>query len=117
MAVLKKIDGTVVATDVELADSFLKMTLGLMFRKSIAPGYALVFDMHREQYIGIHMVFVPFSIDLVYLDREKRIVDIKHRLRAWIGLAYPKKRARYAIEMPAGTAAAHGLKEGDVLEW
>jgi uncharacterized membrane protein (UPF0127 family) len=117
MADLKKSDGTVVSSEIELANSFLQMTLGLMFRKSIAPGYAMVFDMRREQYIGIHMAFVSFPIDLVYLDREKRIIDIKHRLRAWIGLAYPKKPARYVIEIPAGAAGEHGLKEGDVLEW
>ena len=117
MAVLRKGDGRVVASDVEMADSVVKQTLGLMFRKGISPGYAMVFDMRREQYIGIHMAFVFFSIDLVYLDRERRVVDIKRHLRPWIGIAFPRKRARYAIEMPAGTADRHQIREGDTLEW
>ena len=99
MAVLKKSDGTVVASDVEMADTLLKQAIGLMFRRQAPPGYAMIFDLRREQYISIHMVFVFFSIDLVYLDSEKRVVDIR-RLKPLIGLACSRKPARYAIEMP-----------------
>jgi uncharacterized membrane protein (UPF0127 family) len=119
MADLRKSDGTVVATDVELADTVLKKITGVMFRRHLRPGFALVFDMGREMRadIAIHMVFVFVSIDVIYLDGKRTIVDIKHRLRPWIGLAFPKKPARYAIEIPAGAAAGHRLKEGDTLEW
>ena len=62
------------------------------------------------------MVFVFFSIDLVYLDSEKRVVDIR-RLKPLIGLACSRKPARYAIEMPAGSVEKVSLKVGDLLEW
>jgi len=117
MAVLRKSDGAVLASEVELADTLIRQAVGLMFRRTIPKGYAMIFDMRREQYISIHMAFVFFPIDLVYLDRDRRIVDIKRRLRPWTGLAFPKKPARYAIEMHAGAADEHRLKEGDVLEW
>jgi uncharacterized membrane protein (UPF0127 family) len=117
MAVLMKSDGTVVASEVEFADTLLKQAVGLMFRRQVPPGYAMVFDMRREQYISIHMMFVFFPIDLVYLDRDRRIVDIKRRLRSWIGVAIPKRPARYAIEMPAGTIDRYRLREGEELEW
>ncbi|OPY27987.1 MAG: hypothetical protein A4E28_01763 [Methanocella sp. PtaU1.Bin125] len=117
MAVLRKGDGTVVASEVEMADTLLKQTIGLMFRKSIPSGYAMIFDMRREQYISIHMMFVFFPIDLVYLDRNRRIIDIKRHLRPWIGVAAAKKPARYAIELPDGTVEACGLKESETLEW
>ena len=119
MAVLKKSDGTVVAANVEMAGTVLKKITGVMFRRHLPPGFAMIFDMGVEMRanIAIHMVFVIVSIDVVYLDGKRTVVDIKRGLRPWIGLAYPKKRARYAIEMPAGAAAEHGLKVGDVLEW
>jgi uncharacterized protein len=119
MADLRKSDGTVVATDVEMADTFLKKVTGVMFRRHLPPGFAMVFDMGLEMRanIAIHMVFVLVSIDVIYLDGRRTIVDIRHRLRPWIGLAIPKKPARYAIEMPSGTAAEHRLKVGDSLEW
>ncbi len=103
MAVLKKSDGTVVASEVEMADTMLQQAVGLMFKKRIPPGYAMIFDLRREQYVSIHMMFVFFPIDLVFLDRDRKIIDARRRLRPWIGLAFSRKPARYAIEMPAGS--------------
>ncbi len=119
MATLKKGDGTVVATDIELADTVLKKTLGVMFRRRLPQGFAMIFDMGLESRAGIaiHMLFVFVPIDVVYLDRDRHIVDTKRHVRPWIGLAWPKKPARYAIEMPSGAADAHELKEGDQLTW
>ena len=119
MADLRKSDGTVVATDVEMADTVLKKTVGVMFRRHLPPGFAMIFDMGRDMRanIAIHMVFVLVSIDVIYLDGRRTIVDIKHNLRPWIGMAIPKKPARYAIEMAAGSAVKHGLKNGDTLTW
>ncbi len=63
------------------------------------------------------MMFVFVPIDVIYLDSARTIVDIKRRLRPWIGTALPRRPARYAIEVPAGAADQQGLKEGDVLVW
>jgi|AGTN01.3.fsa_nt_gi Uncharacterized conserved protein len=119
MGDLRRSDGTVVASDVEMADTVLKKITGVMFRRRLPPGFAMVFDMGREMRtnIAIHMVFVFVPIDVVYLDKSRTVVDIRHRLQPWIGIAIPKRRARYAIEIPAGAAEEHRLKEGDVLEW
>jgi uncharacterized protein len=119
MAVLKKSDGAVIATEVEMADTVLKKTVGVMFRRHLPPGFAMIFDMGLKSRAGIaiHMVFVFVSIDVVFLDDTRTIVDIKHRLRPWIGVAFPKKAARYAIELPAGSTDQYFLREGDVLTW
>ena len=113
---LRKSDGTIVAGNVEHARTMLRQMIGLMFRRSIPEDYALIFDMQWEQYIGIHMLFVPFPIDLLYLNSNRQIVDLRH-MRAWIGIATSKKPARYAIEMPAGNIERMSLKIGDALEW
>lgn len=116
MAVLRKDDGTVIATQVEFADNLLRQTLGLMFRKGIPEDYAMIFDMHSHQYINIHMLFVFFPIDLVYLDSDKRVIDVRY-LKSWIGHASSRRPVRYAIEMPAGSVGKASLKAGDLLEW
>lgn len=114
--VLRKGDGTIVATNVEHARSVLKQVRGLMFRRSIPRDFAMIFDMRWEQYIGIHMLFVPFPVDLIYLDEKRQIVDLRH-MRAWTGIATSRRPARYAIEMPAGSIEQWGLKAGEVMEW
>ncbi len=89
------------ASDVELADGIVSQGLGLMFRRSIADGYALVFRFSGVSKRGLHMVFVPFDIDAIWLVEDR--VRAKKRLSAWTG--YGRAGADTVIELPAGAAA------------
>lgn len=102
----------VLAGDVEIADSFLARARGLMFRRSILEDYALVFEFDRPVTRSLHMLFVPFSIDAVWLIDDE--VTHTARLDAWAGLG--RGRADTILELPAG--AAEGIRVGDriVLE-
>jgi uncharacterized membrane protein (UPF0127 family) len=104
-----------VAQKVELADTFFKRAVGLMFRKGLDG--ALVFDMGRLTYDGIHMLFVRFPIDVVFLDGDREVVDVKAGVRPWIGTAFPRARFRYAIELPAGRVEKFSIKPGEKLAW
>lgn len=112
-----KKDGTIVARNIEFASTLFRQVLGLMFRKSIPGDYAMIFDVIWEQYVDIHMLFVRFPIDLVYLDRNKHIVDIRPGLKPWVGFGIPRSPARYIIELPAGTVERTALKVGETLTW
>ncbi|PJA16774.1 MAG: hypothetical protein COX63_03110, partial [Candidatus Diapherotrites archaeon CG_4_10_14_0_2_um_filter_31_5] len=65
---------------------------------------------------SIHMLFVFYPIEVVYLNKEKKVVDIKLNLKPWALNYTPKKPAKYFIEFLAGTV---GNKIGlnDELEW
>ena len=102
-------DGVVLARDYEVADMFVSRALGVMFRRSF-PGEALVFDFPRERRAWIHMIFVFFPIDVIFLDEDNAVVS-KKTLRPWIG--YASERASKVIEMPAGAAETVG--SGDRL--
>ena len=90
MAITKD-DGSIVAVEVERADTILKQVVGLMFRKSVPESYAMVFTMKRDNREGIHMLFVRFPIDVVFLDQNKKILDIHRNLKPWTGLAFSKQ--------------------------
>lgn len=117
MAAIRKDDGTIVARHVEFADSLPRQILGLMFRRSIPEDYAMIFDMRYERFISIHMLFVPFPIDLAFLGRDRTITGIRPGLRPWIGYAATRKPSQYVIEAPAGTLERYGLSEGTRLQW
>jgi uncharacterized membrane protein (UPF0127 family) len=95
------------AADVDVADSFLAQARGLMFRRSVPHDYALVFDFDGADSRDVHMVFVPFDIDALWLeDGEVQRVD---RLSAWTGRG--EARCDTLVELPAG--AADDVEIGD----
>jgi len=112
---LVKNDCAEIAADVELANTLPKQVIGLMFRRSL--DCALIFDMGGLTYDGVHMLFVRFPIDVVFLDGDKKVVDVKAGVRPWIGTAFPRARFRYAIELPAGAVKRYGVRAGDKLSW
>ncbi len=91
----------VLASDVEIADGLVSQGLGLMFRRSVPDEYALVFPFSGASKRGLHMVFVPFDIDALWLVEGE--VRAKKRLSAWTG--YGRAEADTVIELPAGAAS------------
>ncbi|WP_227355281.1 DUF192 domain-containing protein [Haladaptatus salinisoli] len=109
MRVVHESDGAsrTLATNVETADSFLSQARGLMFRRSVPDDYALAFRFDGVAARDVHMVFVPFPLDVVWTrGGEVRRVE---RLRPWLGRA--KAEADVMFELPAGTAK--GVSSGD----
>ncbi len=104
-------DGTrTLATSVDVADGIVSQGLGLMFRRSVPDDYALVFPFSGVSKRGLHMVFVPFDIDALWLvDGDVRA---RKRLAAWTG--YGRAPADTVIELPAG--AASDVSVGDRIE-
>lgn len=97
------------ATDVDAADTYLARMRGLTFRRSIPDDYALVFHFSRPARRGLHMAFVPFPIDAVWLvDGE---VTKTKRLPAWRGVG--RGKADTIVELPAGATA--DVEVGDAV--
>jgi len=100
------------ATDVEVADSVLSRARGLMFRRRPPEEYALVFRFGRAAPRSLHMLFVPFAIDALWLvDGE---VTRRERLAPWVGLG--RGTADTVIELPAGVASGVGVGDRVVLK-
>lgn len=74
--------------------------LGLMFR-SKKPDFGLVFVFNRELRADLHMLFVFFPIDVLFLDKNKKVVDIKKNFKPF-GYCAPKAKAMFVVEMPVG---------------
>lgn len=101
---------TVLASDVDVAASTLAQARGLMFRRAVPDDYALVFDFDRAESRNLHMLFVPFAIDAVWLSGGE-VTHVK-RLRPFVGLG--RGVADTIVELPAGAAA--DVDVGDEVE-
>jgi len=108
--------GSELAGRVELADSFGGRFMGLMGRPPLPPGDGLWLTGTSN----IHMLFMRFAIDAVFLGRPaadggRRVVAVHSRLRPWLGMVWYARGADACLELPAGTAAASGTVVGDVV--
>ncbi len=109
--IINKRNGRVVCTEEEFAVSSTSKALGLMFRKP----RCLVFVFKKEVLIPIHMLFVFFPLDLIYLDSKWRVVELNESLKPFT-FYNPRRRARYLVEARRGAIKAAGIKTGDTIE-
>ncbi len=69
---------------------------------------------------NIHMFFMRFPIDAVFLGRPaadggRQVVAVHAGLRPWTGIVWYARGADGCLELPAGSAAASGTAVGDVV--
>jgi uncharacterized membrane protein (UPF0127 family) len=82
---------------------------GLLGRRELPSGEGI----WLKPASSVHMAFMRFAIDAVFLDREDRVVKIAADLRPWRMAG--SRGAKSVVELPAGEAQRRGLKSGDRL--
>ena len=107
---LQTADGTVVAEHLESADTLWSRFLGLMFRRELPAGHGLLI----RPCSSIHMFFMRFPLDVVFVDGDGRVLRVLASIRPWRA-SMPVRGAKAAIELPAGTAARFGVVSGATL--
>jgi uncharacterized membrane protein (UPF0127 family) len=96
--------GAEVAARLEIASSSWSRFMGLMGRDSIEPGGGLLL----EPCNSIHMFFMRFAIDVLFLDRRGRVKKVMLNLKPW-RISPIVFGARSVVELPSGTLADRGL--------
>lgn len=99
---------------IEVADSFLLRLRGLMLRsrESLPLGKGMLI----APCSSIHMMFMRFPLDLVYIDKSYRILKTVSYVRPWLGFSACWQKDTWAvIELPKGSIAYYALKEGQVF--
>ena len=102
--------GTVLATEAEVASSLWARAKGLLGRSVLEPGKALILERCRS----VHTFGMRFSIDVVFVDRGWKVVAFK----ADVGpgrVVGPFWSASTAVELPAGMLTKTPLQIGDQL--
>ncbi len=114
---------TVLAEKAEVAASPWSKTKGLMFRAALAEDGGLLMDFKDETKPGIWMPFMRFALDLVFIDEDKRVVDVRENVKplsknpkTW-RIYMPKKCCRWVLEIKAGKISATKMRIGDLLDF
>jgi uncharacterized membrane protein (UPF0127 family) len=106
---IRREDGSIVCERCVLADTALTRTKGLLGRRDLPSGEGILL----KPASSVHMAFMRFAIDAVFLDRDLRVVKIAADLQPW--KIAGSRGAKAVLEIPAGEASRRGLTVGDRL--
>jgi uncharacterized membrane protein (UPF0127 family) len=102
--------GKVLAEQLEMPGTMLGRGLGLMFRGNLPAGRG----MWINPCSSIHMMFMNFPIDAVFLDTSERVRKVYRRLPRWYGVGFALG-AHSVLELPPGSTIGIELKQGDQI--
>jgi uncharacterized protein len=106
---LERQDGSPVCERCLLAETPLTRVKGLLGRRDLPIGEGIFIRPGSS----IHMFFMRFPIDAVWVDKELTVVGVSSEVRPWRIAAC--KGAKGVFELPAGEAARRGVEVGDKL--
>lgn len=100
---------------VEMADTPLKREYGLMCRRTLAPDRGMLFDFGGpSEDVAFWMRNTLIGLDIVYIRPDGRVLSIARDARPLDESPIPAGgTVRAVLEIPAGRAAAIGLRPGD----
>ncbi len=110
----------VVASRVEVADGLWAKFMGLMGRPALDAGAGLWLPDSN----GIHMMFMRFAIDVVFLGAPdaasgrggvRPVLSVHHAVPPWRGLVPFVRGARGVLELPVGAIDAARVEVGDLI--
>lgn len=105
--------------DLEFAKTPTQQELGLSRRPCLPENAAVLFMFAEDDKFGIWMKEMKFPIDVVWLDKDKKIVTVEKHMKpeSYPKVYYPSTDARYVIELNAGVAEKLGAAPGTTLNW
>jgi uncharacterized protein len=101
--------GSIVCERCVLGDTALTRMKGLLGRRDLPSGQGILL----KPASSVHMAFMRFPIDAVFLDRDLRVVKIAADLQPW--RIAGSRSAKAVLEIPAGEAVRRGVTVGGRL--
>jgi uncharacterized membrane protein (UPF0127 family) len=91
---------------ISVADTPLARMKGLLGRRSLDAGEGLLLQPAGS----VHTAFMRFAIDVVFLDRDFRVLRVAPRVPPWRLVG--QRGAKAVLELSAGAAERAGLAPG-----
>lgn len=104
---------------IEVADTETKRIQGLSGRDKLKDGTGMFFVFTEEDVYGIWMKDMNFPIDIAWLDKDYRIVDIVHAIDpgTFPQIFYPQEPSLYVLEVNSGFLKKHQIMIGATAQF
>jgi len=111
MKVINTTKGVLLANQAEMAGTFFKRLVGLLDRKSLNKGEALILRPSN----CIHSLFMRFSIDVLFLDESGKVVAVLPSFKPF-RFSPPYFQSISVIELPEATIQLTNTQPGDTIQ-
>lgn len=102
--------------DIEIAEDRAAQAQGLMYRSSMQEDHGMLFPYPQAQPLSFYMKNMKMSIDIIFVDADRRIVTIHQAVMPYSEKSLPSgEDAQYVVEVNAGFTSRHGIEEGDLI--
>jgi uncharacterized protein len=113
MRAINRTRGTVLCARLENAGGLAGQSRGLLGREGLAPDQGMLFETGPlSPFMWMHMFFMRFAIDIVFLDRDGRVIKINRALKPW-RVSSVVFGARSALELASGAVERSATQPGD----
>jgi uncharacterized protein len=112
VAIRERQSGDLLAERAGWYDSLWDRFRGLMLKRRLPAGEGIVLMPCNS----VHMALMRMALDVVYFDADQRVVKLVGGLKPY-RVSFGGRRARAAIELPAGTLIGKALAVGDRLDF
>lgn len=105
-----------VSFDVEIAQTPQERQKGLMFRESMPDSHGMLFVFENDAPLAFWMKNTLIPLDMIFIDENMTVVDVLTAVPCKEDpcLNY-KSHGRYVLEINAGLAEKHSIKNGSVM--
>ena len=111
MRVINISKNTLLADKAEITNTLLKRLIGLLNRKSLNKGEALILLPCN----CIHSLFMRFTFDVIFLDKARKVIEAVSLFKPF-RLSPIYFKAKLAIELPANTLHLTQTQPGDIIQ-
>ncbi|EKY13023.1 DUF192 domain-containing protein [Capnocytophaga sp. oral taxon 324] len=112
-----KNDSLIQTIEVEFAKNDIERSLGLMYRSSMDEHQGMWFIFPEEAPRSFYMRNTEIPLDIIYLDKDKKVVSIAKNARPYDETSLPsEKPAMYVLEINGGLSDKWGIEKGDRME-
>lgn len=103
---------------IEIADTPQARERGLMYRFYMPENMGMLFIYTEEQHLGYWMKNTHIPLDILYADKDFRILSIYENTSPQSEETLPSRsKAKHVIEVNGGFVSRHGIKAGDYFSY